>query len=123
MGQNIDGRVSGTNTLANVDTSGGDTNTRGAVFFSPGARTNQWMLGVTAPLGAQGKFFGSVQQMRPRGSFESGVSENQTTASAGYSYRFSKRTDAYIYYSYMQAPDMKTGANSQTIGTGVRHVF
>lgn len=123
VGQNIDGRVSGTNTLANVDTSGGDTNTRGAVFFSPGARTNQWMLGVTAPLGAQGKFFGSVQQMRPRGSFESGVSENQTTASAGYSYRFSKRTDAYIYYSYMQAPDMKTGANSQTIGTGVRHVF
>ena len=36
---------------------------------------------------------------------------------------FSKRTDAYLYYSYMDAPDMKSGANAQTIGTGIRHVF
>ena len=123
VGQNIDGRVSGANTLANVDTSGGDTNTRGAIFFQPGARTNQWMLGVTASFGVQGKFFGSIQQMRPSGNFTRGASANQTTASVGYSYQFSKRTDAYLYYSYMDAPDMKSGANAQTIGTGIRHVF
>lgn len=123
FGQNIDGRVSGTNTLGNVETTGGDTNTRGAILFAPGARTNQWMVGLSAPIGAQGKLFGSVQQMRPGGDFIQGSRTSQTTSSVGYSYQFSKRTDAYIYYSYMNAPDMHAGGNAQTLGTGIRHVF
>lgn len=123
FGQNIDGRVSGSNTLGNVETTGGDTNTRGAILFAPGARTNQWMVGLSAPIGAQGKLFGSVQQMRPGGDFIQGSRTSQTTSSVGYSYQFSKRTDAYIYYSYMNAPDMHAGGNAQTLGTGIRHVF
>jgi general bacterial porin, GBP family len=123
FGQNIDGRVSGTNTLANAETSGGDTNTRGAVVYQPGARTNQWMLGLSAPIGTQGKVFGSVQQMRPGGDFNTGARTNQTTSSIGYSYKLSKRTDIYAYYSFMNAPDMRSGSNSQIIGTGIRHVF
>lgn len=123
FGQNIDGRVSGSNTLGNVETTGGDTNTRGAILFAPGARTNQWMVGLSAPIGAQGRLFGSVQQMRPGGNFTQGARTSQTTSSVGYSYQFSKRTDAYIYYSYMNAPDMHAGGNAQTLGTGIRHVF
>lgn len=123
FGQNIDGRVSGSNILANAQTSGGDTNNRGAIFYQPGARTNQWMLGLTAPIGAQSKVFASIQQMRPGGDFSIGQSSSQTTSSIGYSYKLSKRTDVYAYYSYMLAPDMKSGATAQTIGTGVRHVF
>lgn len=123
FGQNIDGRVSGSNTLGNVETTGGDTNTRGAILFAPGARTNQWMVGLSAPIGAQGKLFASVQQMRPGGDFTQGSRTSQTTSSVGYSYQFSKRTDAYIYYSYMNAPDMHAGGNAQTLGTGIRHAF
>lgn len=123
FGQNIDGRVSGTNTLGNVETTGGDTNTRGAILFAPGARTNQWMVGLSAPIGAQGRLFGSVQQMRPGGDFTQGSRTSQTTSSVGYSYQFSKRTDAYIYYSYMNAPDMHAGGSAQTLGTGIRHIF
>jgi len=101
FGQNIDGRISGTNTLGNVETTGGDANTRGAVLFAPGARTNQWMVGLSAAAGPQGKLFASIEQMRPGGDFTIGARTSQTISSVGYSYQFSKRTGAYIYYSYM----------------------
>lgn len=122
-GQNIGGRVSGSNALANAQTSGGDTKIRGAIFYQPGARTNQWMVGLTAPMGAQSKVFASFQQMRPGGDFSVGQRSNQTISSIGYTHNLSKRTDVYAYYSYMDAPDMMSGATAQTLGAGIRHVF
>ena len=123
FGQNIDGRVSGTNVLSNVATSGGDANTRGAVFYEPGARTNQWMLGLSAPVGGAGKVFASIQQLRPGGDFTMGERGNQTTSSLGYTYNLSKRTNFYAYYSYMTGASMYSGAKSQILGAGVRHLF
>jgi len=122
-GQNIDGRVNGTKVLANVQTSGGDANTNGGVFYEPGARTNQWMLGLSAPIGSAGLVFASVQQLRPGGDFTIGARTNQTTSSIGYTYSLSKRTNLYTYYSYMTGASMYAGAKSQILGAGVRHVF
>lgn len=123
FGQNIDGRVNGVRVLANVETSGGDGNTNGAVLYNPGARTNQWMVGVSAPVGNAGKLFASVQQLRPGGNTTFGNRSSQTTSSIGYNYSLSKRTMLYVYYSYMAAPDMYSGANSQILGAGVQHKF
>ncbi len=123
FGQNINGRVNGVNVLANVETSGGDGNTNGAVLFKPGARTDQWMVGVSAPVGDASKVFASIQQLRPGGEFTFGDRSAQTTSSIGYNYRLSKRTMLYAYYSYMSAPDMYSGGNSQTLGAGVQHKF
>ncbi|MCD8504541.1 MAG: porin [Burkholderiaceae bacterium] len=123
FGQNIDGRVNGVKVLANAETSGGDGNTNGAVFYEPGARTNQWMVGVSAPVGSAGKVFASVQQLRPGGDFTFGDRGSQTTSSIGYNYSLSKRTMLYAYYSYMTAPDMYAGANSQILGAGIQHKF
>lgn len=123
FGQNIDGRVNGANVLANVSTSGGDGNTNGAVLYEPGARTNQWMVGITAPIGATSKLFASLQQLRPGGDFTFGVRSAQTTSSIGYNYTLSKRTMFYAYYSYMSAPDMYSGASSQILGAGILHRF
>lgn len=123
FGQNIDGRVNGVKVLANVETSGGDGNTNGAVLYEPGARTNQWMVGVSAPIGDVGKLFASVQQLRPGGDFTFGDRGSQTTSSIGYNYRLSKRTMLYAYYSYMSAPDMYASANSQILGAGIQHKF
>lgn len=123
FGQNIDGRVNGTKVLSNVATSGGVSNTNGAVHYLPGARTTQWMVGVTAPVGASSKVFGSFQQMLPGGDYDFGDSQAQSTASVGYNYSLSKRTTLYAYYSYMTAPDMFSGANSQVLGAGINHKF
>jgi predicted porin len=35
----------------------------------------------------------------------------------------SKRTNLYTYYSYMDAPDMQSGASSKIVGAGIKHVF
>jgi len=122
-GQNIDGRVGGTKVLADVATSGGDDNTNGAVFYEPGARTNQWMFGLSAPIGKTSKVFASVQQLRPGGDFTFGDRTTQTTSSIGYTYNLSKRTNLYAYYSYMDGASMYSGAKSQILGAGIRHIF
>ncbi len=123
FGQNIDGRVNGVRVLANVETSGGDGNTNGAVLYRPGARTNQWMVGFSAPISGASKVFASIQQLRPGGDFTFGDRSSQTTSSIGYNYSLSKRTMLYAYYSYMSSPDMYDGANSQVLGAGIQHKF
>jgi len=123
FGQNIDGRINGTRVFANVDTSGGVTNTSGAVLFLQGARTTQWMVGMSAPITPRAKVFASFQQLLPGGDFKVGVTATQTTSSIGYTYAVSNRTNFYAYYSYMNAPDMYASGNSQVLGLGVRHLF
>jgi len=119
-GQNIDGIVQPSTTLNNAGISGGDTNTTGGVLYRKGGRTQQWMVGVTAPLG-QGNVFGSFQQKIPGGDFSAG--STQSTASLGYTYSLSQRTNVYAYYSYMNNAAMINGAKAQTLGVGVRHLF
>lgn len=121
-GQNIDGIIEGTNVLANAETSGGNGNSNGGILFAPGARTQSWMLGVSAPVGA-GKVFGSVQQLLPSGNLSGYDTSTQTTASIGYTYNLSKRTNLYAYYSYMSNAALQDGASAQTLGVGVRHLF
>ncbi|HEY7803956.1 MAG TPA: porin, partial [Orrella sp.] len=116
-------RVGGTKVLADVATSGGDDNTNGAVFYEPGARTNQWMFGLSAPISKTSKVFASVQQLRPGGDFTLGDRTTQTTSSIGYTYNLSKRTNLYAYYSYMDGASMYSGAKSQILGAGIRHIF
>ena len=123
FGQNIDGRVNGTKVLGNVETTGGVTNTNGAVHFLQGARTNQWMLGFTATISSVSQVFGTYQQLTPGGNYRSESLVTQATSSIGYTYALSKRTNLYAYYSYMSAPDMYSSANSQILGAGVRHQF
>lgn len=122
-GQSIDGRLNGAGVLRGLETDGGDTNTSGAVVYSPGARTNQWMLGVTVPTGAAAKVFASVQQARPGGNYSADRRVTQTTLSVGYTYALSLRKNIYAYYSYMTAPELFKDAQSQGMGVGLRHAF
>lgn len=123
-GQSIDGLIEGTDVLSNANLSGGDTNTNGGVLFRPGARTNSWMAGLSAPVTGKVNAFGSVQQMIPGGDFKDLASTaTQTVASVGATYAFSKRTNAYAYYSYMNNAAMLEGATANTVGLGLRHLF
>jgi predicted porin len=123
-GQTIDGIIEGSDTLSNANLSGGDTNTQGGVLFVPGARTNSWMVGASAPVGAATSVFGSVQQQLPGGAFKDLASTAaQTAASVGATYSFSKRTNAYVYYSYVNNVAMLEGARANTVGLGLRHLF
>lgn len=124
-GQSIDGIIEGTGILTNANLSGGDTNTNGGTLFSQGGRTQSWMLGLSAPVGGSTSVFGSVQQMLPGGTFKnsSPSTSTQTVASVGATYAFSKRTNVYAYYSYMNNVAMVSGATASTLGVGMRHLF
>jgi len=126
-GQNIDGIVEGQSTINNASISGGDQNTGGGVLYVPGARTNSWMLGLSAPVGGAGKVFANVQQMIPGGNFKETIgtlsSATQTTASIGYTYTMSKRTNLYAFYSYTNNVFMVNDVTANQVGVGVRHRF
>ena len=126
-GQNIDGIVEGQSTINNAGLSGGDQNTGGGVLFAQGARTSSWMLGLTAPVGGASSVFASVQQMIPGGNFKETIgsfsSATQTTASLGYTYTMSKRTNLYAYYSYTNNVLMVSEVKANQLGFGIRHRF
>ena len=122
-GQNIGGIAEGTSTLNSVQ-SGGDTNSAGGFLFKQGVRTSSWMLGLSAPVGAAGSVFLSWQQMMAGGSFKTlANTDTQNVGSIGYTYSLSKRTNLYAYYSYMSNIGMLSGAQSNSLGVGVRHLF
>jgi general bacterial porin, GBP family len=127
-GQNIDGIVNG-QALDNFQTTTGDSNDPSTFVFIKGARTQSWMLGLSAPVGGAGKVFGSFQQRIVGGVLDqpnptTGASTTtQSTASIGYTYDFSKRTNLYAYYSYQANTANFDGANTNQFGIGLRHLF
>ena len=127
-GQNIDGIIGASDLDAGIVETGGPTNADEGALFVKGARTQSWMFGLSAPVGAAGKVFGSVQQRMVKGNFnvtsEDGVGTGtMTTASLGYTYGFSKRTNLYAYYSYQNNVANLDGADSNMVGVGLRHLF
>lgn len=123
-GQTIDGLFNSGGTFGNEAFTGGDTNARGGMLFAPGTRSNQWMVGLSAPVGAATRVFANVQQQLPGGSFRNLPNEgNMTIASIGATYAFSKRTNAYASYSYMNNAGMVSGVQSNQLTVGLRHLF
>ena len=122
-GQNIDGLLEGSNVLNNFD-DGGDQNSAGGFGFLAGGRTSSWMAGLSAPVGASGSVFASWQQMAAGGAIKDlGYTATQNVGSIGYTYNMSKRTNLYAYYSYMSNVGMLSGAQSNSLGVGIRHKF
>jgi len=121
--QGIGGILNNLNTIRSVEL-GGDTNTGNAVIFRQGARTQSWMVGLSAPVGT-GNVFASVQQQLPGGNLnETAVqTANELSASIGYTYPFSNRTNLYAYYSYANNVAMIKDATANTVGLGIRHQF
>jgi len=120
--QGIDGILNNSQTIRAVATGGGDTNQPSAMVFRSGARTQSWMVGLTAPVGT-GSVFGSVQQQLPGGNLKELETANELTASIGYTYPFSNRTNLYAFYSYANNVAMIKDATSNTVGLGIRHQF
>ncbi|MFW8565573.1 porin [Orrella sp. 11846] len=104
----------------------GSTVSGGGLLFAAGARTNSWMVGLTAPIGDNVKVFGSVQQLIPGGTFNTWTvsrMSDQTIASIGATYDLSKRTNLYAYYSYVNNVAMLNGVKANTVAVGIRHRF
>lgn len=79
--------------------------------------THTYELGLSVPVG-NGAIL--AEWARTGKSAPQGVSTVRNTASAGYDYRLSRRTDVYAVYTYDKLSDHGSGS---TYGMGVRHTF
>jgi predicted porin len=76
-------------------------------------------VGATVPLG-NGKVLASFAQTRRSGATTIGDDEKRNTASVGYDYELSKRTDLYAIYMNDKITDLNRG---NSFGAGIRHRF
>ena len=77
-----------------------------------------WSLGASAPVGA-GNILAAWAQTKAD-NFTPGASATRNTASLGYDYNLSKRTDLYAIYMNDRVTNQ---SNGNSFGVGIRHKF
>lgn len=123
-GQNIDGIVNGQSAVGPLGgASGGDFGVIGSGGIAADGRTDQWMAGLSAPVGEAGKAMFSISQQRPGGAFDNSNTGTMTNLGVVYSYSLSKRTSLYASYSYARNYLMVDGVTVNQVGAGVVHLF
>lgn len=88
-----------------------------------GLKINSYALGLSAPVGANGKVLAgwTMADLRNDGTGASG--RKQQVYSLGYSYGLSKRTSVYALGSYAKNVAFSDNLKSTFVGAGVRHQF
>lgn len=125
-GQQIGGVVNIWETPSDVGMNTGGLGDLTTALFAPGARSQSWMVGLSAPLSERTRVFTSVQQMVPGGSLKTSPIDqlsSQTIASVGVSHSLSRRTGVYAYYAYGNNMAMLNGVKVSTLAVGLRHSF
>lgn len=91
-----------------------------------GMKINSYTVGLSAPVGANGKVLASWGMADPRsnGVYFNGVSlEKQHAYSLGYTYALSKRTNVYALGSYVDNVAFQDDLKATQVGVGIRHQF
>jgi len=95
----------------------------GGVVFADGAGTNAWNINVSAPVGASGTVMAAYQGQSHTGVVADVGGATQLTWGLGYSYAFTKRTNVYAIYSYVNNFQGIAGLSGNTGTVGLRHAF
>jgi len=95
----------------------------GGVVFADGAGTNAWNINASAPVGANGTVMAAYQGLSHTGVVADVGGATQMTYGLGYSYAFTKRTNVYAIYSYVNNFQGIAGLSGNTGTVGLRHAF
>ena len=122
-GQNSQG-----NSGASIDASGVTSSKifggNGGLLFDSNWGVNSYLIGLNAPVGANGNVLASWGMARPNGNMQDAYNAaNMNTYNLGYTYAFTKRTNMYAYVSYAQNYATIDGLGSTVVGLGMRHQF
>lgn len=88
-----------------------------------GFRATSYLVGLTVPVGAATKVFGSWQRIDPKNANLTGGDETSNSYSLGTTYDLSKRTNLYAYGNYTTDYAFLEGVKATTAIVGVRHRF
>ncbi len=95
----------------------------GGIVFADGAGANAWNINASAPVGASGTVMAAYQGLTHTGKVADVGGATQLTWGLGYSYAFTKRTNVYAIYSYVNNYQGIAGLSGNTATAGIRHAF
>lgn len=96
----------------------------GEYIFDQAMGYNSYLIGATVPVNTVSRVMVSYTMLTPNTNMKDAYNaQNQSAYNLGYSYDFSKRTNAYAYVSYANNLATVDTAKSTVVGVGVRHQF
>jgi len=95
----------------------------GGIVFADGAGTQAWYINAAAPIGANGTLLAAYGGQSQTGVVADVGGATQQTFGLGYSYAFTKRTNVYAIYSYVNNYLNVAGLSGNTGTVGIRHAF
>jgi len=99
-------------------------NNNSALVFAPGVGYNSYILGATVPVNPVSRVMLSWTMIAPNTNMQDAYNaQNQSSYNIGYSYDFTKRTNAYAYAGQSVNYATVDTAKSTVVGVGLRHQF
>jgi GBP family porin len=95
-----------------------------ALVFAPGVGYNSYIVGATVPVNPVSRVMLSWTMIAPNTNMQDAYNaQNQSSYNVGYSYDFTKRTNAYAYAGQSVNYATVDTAKSTVVGVGLRHQF
>jgi predicted porin len=99
-------------------------NNNSALVFAPSVGYNSYIVGATVPVNAVSRVMLSWTMIAPNTNMKDAYNaQNQSSYNVGYSYDFTKRTNAYAYAGQSVNYATVDTAKSTVVGVGLRHQF
>jgi hypothetical protein len=125
-GQTRNGWMNALQTVDGFVQFGSFDNQNGSLVFDSAVSINSYLFGVTLPTNEASDLYVSWQRAKP----SSGMQQNSDFAiksenvfSLGYSYKFTPRTNMYVFAGYSTNYSLVDGLTNSTVGIGIRHRF
>jgi len=123
-GQTRDGAVLGQGSGVSGAGAFSNTGTSGELIFAPAIGTNSYIVGATIPVNPVSRVLLSWTMLTPNTNMKDLYNaQNQTAYNIAYAYDFTKRTNMYALFGYMDNVGTVDTLKSTLIGVGLRHQF
>jgi general bacterial porin, GBP family len=124
-GQTRDGAVLGQGTGVSGASSVAQTlGQSGDLIFAPSVGTNSYIVGATVPVNPVSRVLLSWTMLTPNTNMKDIYNaQNQSAYNIAYTYDFTKRTNMYALFGYMQNVGTIDTVKSTVVGLGLRHQF
>lgn len=124
-GQTRDGAVLGQGTgVTGASSVAQRLGSSGDLIFAPAVGTNSYIVGLTVPVNPVSRVLLSWNMLTPNTNMQDAYNaSNQTAYNIAYTYDFTKRTNLYALFGYMNNVGTVDTAKSTLIGLGMRHQF
>jgi len=124
-GQTRDGAVLGQGTgVSGASSVAQALGQSGDLIFAPSVGTNSYIVGATVPVNPVSRVLLSWTMLTPNTNMKDIYNaQNQSAYNIAYTYDFTKRTNMYALFGYMQNVGTIDTVKSTVVGLGLRHQF